>query len=205
MKDQFYTVKSALYERLVVTDDSLHLALSTYKDMDMINTQLKKNSKLNGIKTILLNSISKIEVNQGDDKISIHYTKENGKSKKQNITFGSEAASNAFGNALGEELSLKREIKDENRLPKLLGNGVLFLAALGFLIYFMSEGNFNSFLESETSNTRSGRKTGFFKLILELAGHKTSLGIMIVVAGLTGWNVFNECKNPAKLVSYTKS
>lgn len=202
MKSKMYKAKSALYEKVLITDDQIYLAISTYKTKEEIEKQMAKGSKLSGIKNIPFNKIKKVEYNNGDSKLSVHYENKDFKLKKQNITFEKGAESNVIGDFLGAQLGLKKEVRDEKRLLKLLGNLIAFLVVLGGLIYLFNETNFLSFVETETSRSRSGRKAGGILAILSMIGHKGTLGIGALLAAITGYTAYSEFKKPSQLVSY---
>ena len=205
MKDTILKIKGAIYERLMVTDSELYLAISTYKDKETIEKELSKGSKLTGIKRIALDSINKIDFGEAMSSVTVHYVNDNGKTKKQSLSFDKESQANDFGNFLGGELMFEREIKDEKRMLKLLGNILAVVVIVGILVSVFKESTYNSFLEMESSNGKSGRNTKLLQMVLGMAGHKPTLGILAVLALFTGKTAFDEFKKPAKVVTYSRA
>lgn len=205
MKDTILKVKGAIYERLMVTDNELYLALSTYKDKETIEKELSKGSKITGIRRIALDSISKIDFGEAKSSVTVHYLHDNGKTKKQSMTFDNEAKANDFGNFLGGELMFDREIKDEKRMLKLLGNILAVVVIVGILVSVFDESAYNSFLDMESSNSKSGRNTKLMQVLLGMAGHKPTLGILSVLALFAGKTAYDEFKRPAKVVTYSRA
>ena len=204
MKNQILKVTSPMYERILLTDDKLYRAISTYKTKEAIEEKAKESGKLSGIKTLELADINKIQLNESDKTTTLFYNNTAGKEKKLNLNFNDEEQSNDFGNYLGGELKMRQDMRDEKKLPKLIGNGILFIFCLGLFIYLINPSNFDSFLLEESSNTRSGRKFGFLQMIFDIIGHKGTLAAVLLMSGVTGWNAYTEYKNPAKVMTYTR-
>ena len=204
MKDHIHKVGGMLmFTHLLITDDKLLFGLDTLKTVEAFHEEYNREGKMKAIKAISIDTISNVEFNESDGVTKITYTTDKGKTKTKKISFDQKELSNVFGDYLGQERQLKREVKDEKKWLVLLGNVALMLLVLGGLIYLLDVDNFNSYLIEEESNTRSGRKRAFYKTILSMLGHKGTLGILGFATLFAGYSAFSEFKKPAKVISYS--
>lgn len=201
MKNEILEVQGTLYDRVLVADDRLYLFISKYKSLEEVQAKAAEGGKLDGIKSYNFTDINKIQFNESYSTTTIYHTLK-GKEKKLKLDFKTEDLSNDFGNFLGGELMLVQEMANEKRLPKLIGTGILCVFCIGLFVYLINESNYQSFLEMDNSNSRSGRKAAFLKIIFDMLGHTGALGVSFLAAAILGWTAYTEYKQPSKVMTY---
>lgn len=203
MKNQIIKT-SGMMSHLLITDDQLCFGVDTIKTPEAMMKELQREGKMKGAKSIDFSNINSLEFNEEDNYVKVAYYANGGKTKSKKFIFNSKAAANNFGNLIGGDLAMQRQIRNEKKWLKLLGNLALFVFAVGFLVYIFNENNFNSFLDSEHSSSRSGRKVGLIQVVLAMLGHKGAIAVTALITAVTGYSGYTEFKKPAQVVTFSR-
>lgn len=202
MDNQIWRLESDKLKSFGFNESKIMISSKKYNDFAELETASAKPGLLETFATIKIDAITSMAFNEKEETLTIHHTKDSGKSTSDSFQFSDVGRRESIAEAIGNLKFMKKIETNESATSALLWNlgGVL----LAIIIAVVAR-NLAVDAENGEHYEATGRRSGIMNLLVGIVESAGSLVVTIVgllVIGLLAYKTYNRYKNPAKVVTY---